>query len=134
MELKLAQLHNRLLLAYVLIGPSWNWNCRTPLCCQSKCSFNRTFMELKQTDKRNLASCCLHVLIGPSWNWNIIRNIMPLKLRAVLIGPSWNWNFGHPRRSRIRPCFNRTFMELKQTDKIKPLNESRKFLTERHGI
>ena len=102
--------------------------------------FNRTFMELKGP-KRVRIIILWWVSIAPLWNWKSVEPWEGLERGAfqshlygierllrfsssagmtVSIAPLWNWKTVN--RMRIPKClsFNRTFMELKVRNGVKP--------------
>ena len=103
-------------------------------------SFNRTFMELKDGGEPD-APLPYDVSIAPLWNWKSVEPWEGLERGAfqshlygierllrfsssagmtVSIAPLWNWKTVN--RMRIPKClsFNRTFMELKVRNGVKP--------------
>ena len=73
-------------------------------------------MELKSSYHFSYVSCC-YVLIAPLWNWNIQGTEGIQGDIRVLIAPLWNWNRSICNGDRFNICSNRTFMELKCTQR-----------------
>ena len=76
--------------------------------------FNRTFMELKATYLMLSARRTL-VSIAPLWNWKPCSAPLHARWLRVSIAPLWNWKVGMMMDVLRMTCFNRTFMELKDT-------------------
>ena len=115
----------------VSIAPLWNWKpwyCLRFLCVSC---FNRTFMELKVWT----FFAQISVLMFQSHLYGIesVAPVVPADSIQVSIAPLWNWKVvAMPSQARTQ-SFNRTFMELKESNKTFETN-LRKFQSHLYGI
>ena len=115
----------------VSIAPLWNWKFGRSL-LKYRCScFNRTFMELKVLRPSYLLTASRF----QSHLYGIERSLLcrHKQEHKVSIAPLWNWKSIFLRLSKPLQGFNRTFMELKESNKTFETN-LRKFQSHLYGI
>ena len=78
----------------VSIAPLWNWKFQISSGYRCPKRFNRTFMELKDSDGNPVTDVDT-VSIAPLWNWKISVVMVSTGNSIVSIAPLWNWKVSH---------------------------------------